>query len=312
MRRKRSARARPRRAGASVLVTAVALAGSMTAAGAAQRPTVIPLPDGFQPEGIVTSGADRFFVGSIPSGAVYRGDLRTGTGSIFIEAREGRSAIGLALGGGMLFVAGGATGQAYVYDARSGDEVAALQLTTDDTFVNDVVTTSEAAYLTDSVNPVLYKVPILARGEIGQPQTLPLSGDIVYTPGFNANGIDATPDGETLVIVQSNEGKLFTVDPDGGLTGSIDLGGARLVNGDGILLESSGRLWVLRNRNNLLVSVQLDPDLNSGAVIAERSHASFDVPTTLARAGNRLAIVNARFGTAGPQPAEYWVTQLER
>jgi hypothetical protein len=36
-------------------------------------------------------------------------------------------------------------------------------------------------------------VPIAANGRLGAPaQTIPITGDLVYEPGFNANGIDAT------------------------------------------------------------------------------------------------------------------------
>lgn len=309
---KGSLRARPAALGIAILMMALAV----TAAGAGRHPHVIELPDisptqGFQPEGIATSGKT-FFVGSIPTGAIYRGDLRTGRGSIFVPPREGRSAIGLALGDGMLFVAGGPTGQAYVYDTRTGDDIAVFQLATNESFVNDVVATSDAAYFTDSFNPVIYKIPIEGRREVGTPTTIPLTGDLVYASSFNANGIDATRSGDTLVIVQSNKGLLFTVDPDSGVTDMIELGGATVVNGDGILLQANGALWVLRNRDNLLVLVQLEPDLSSGAVVGEFTDETFDVPTTLARAGNRLAIVNARFGTTDPQPADYWVTQLKR
>lgn len=280
-------------------------------AAAGPRPEVIALPDGFQPEGIATSDKT-FYVGSIPSGAIHRGDLRTGASSEFVPPREGRDAIGLALGNGMLFVAGGSTGQAYVYDARTGDDLATFQLATGSSFINDVVATSDAAYFTDSFNPVFYKLPIEGPRDVGTPVTLPLTGDLVYSSNFNANGIDATPGGDTLVVVQSNQGKLFTVDPETGATEMIDLGGATVVNGDGILLEPNGALWVLRNRNNLLVLVELAPDLASGTIAGEFTDASFDVPTTLARAGNHLAIVNARFGTTDPQPADYWVTQIQR
>ena len=37
-------------------------------------PQVISLPNGFQPEGIATGNGTTFYVGSIPTGAVYRGD----------------------------------------------------------------------------------------------------------------------------------------------------------------------------------------------------------------------------------------------
>ncbi|MGH2754200.1 MAG: hypothetical protein ACRDLB_07165 [Actinomycetota bacterium] len=172
--------------------------------------------------------------------------------------------------------------------------------------------TNDAAYFTDSVNPFLYKVPIEGRGQVGTPEALPLTGELEYSEGFNVNGIDATPNGETLVLVQSNEGELFTADPDTGATEMIDLGGATVTQGDGILLEANGALWVVRNRLNLLVLVQLTPDLGSGEIVGEFTDDSFDVPTTLARSGDRLVLVNARFDTAGPQPAAYWLTQMRR
>lgn len=299
-------------AGLAIVTVALAATWVMPMAGAGQRPHVIDLPPGFEPEGIVTSGANRFFVGSIPTGAVRRGDLRTGATSAFVPAQEGRRAIGLSLGDGMLFVAGGPTGHGYVYDARTGEDIADFTLATSESFINDVVATSDAAYFTDSVNPVIYRVPIEGKRKVGAPVALPLTGDLVYSSGFNANGIDATSDGDTLVVVQSNQGKLFTIDPETGTTDMIELGGATVVNGDGILLEPSGLLWVLRNRDNLLVRIQLESDLSSGVVEGAFTDESFDVPTTLARAGNRLAIVNARFGTSGPQPADYWVTQIKR
>ncbi|MGH2808375.1 MAG: superoxide dismutase [Actinomycetota bacterium] len=288
---------------AGILISATAWAG--------EKPQVIDLPDGFQPEGIETAGTT-FYAGSIPTGAIFQGDLGTGEGDVFIPARDGRSAIGLALGHGLLFVAGGTTGDAYVYDARTGEPVDVFRLATRESFVNDVVATSEAAYFTDSVNQVLYKVPITGGGELGSPDTIPLTGDLEYSDGFNANGIDATSDGDTLVIVQSNKGLLFTADPDTGATQSIDLGGETVTNGDGIVLEPDDDLWVLRNGNNLLVLIDLARDLGSGEVAGEFTHDTFDVPTTLARSGDRLAIVNSRFGTTDSQPADYWITQIRR
>lgn len=304
-----------RRGAVGIVVLAMFLAVGSIGPGAVaeSRPEVIPLPDGFQPEGIATKGANTFFVGSIPSGAIYKGDLRTGEGSIFVAAEEGRNAIGLSLRNGMLFVAGGFTGEAYVYDAMSGEELASFDLTQASTFVNDVVATQDAAYFTDSVNQVLYKVPIGGKGQFGDPVELELTGDIAFTEGFNANGIDATPDGETLVLVQSNTGQLFTVDPVTGVTTLIHLGGDTVTNGDGILLDGVRRLWVVQNRDNLLTLVSLAPDLSSGAVVDRFTHETFDVPTTVAKAGGYVALVNARFDTVeDPENAEYWVSQIRR
>ena len=85
---------------------------------------------------------------------------------------------------------------------------------------------------------------------------LPLTGDFQLVPGFNLNGIDATPDGKTLVVVQSATGKLFTVDAATGVTKEIGLGGATLPNGDGLLLH--GRtLYVVQNQLNRIAVVSL-------------------------------------------------------
>ena len=54
-------------------------------AGARPSPDALPLPTGFQPEGIDIRGQS-FYVGSIPTGAVFRGDLRTGSGSVLVPA----------------------------------------------------------------------------------------------------------------------------------------------------------------------------------------------------------------------------------
>lgn len=292
---------------AMMLVVALAVPGA-----SAQDSRTVPLPDGFQPEGIATRGRT-FFAGSIPTGAIYKGDLKTGEGDVLVPPMEGRAAIGLSLRRGVLFVAGGPTGDGYAYDADTGEELGVFELTTDETFVNDVVATSRAAYFTDSVNQRLYVVPIETGGGFGAPETLPLTGDIQYTEGFNANGIDATPNGKTLFLVQSNTGMLFTVDPSTGVATEIDLGGEAVPMGDGILLDRGLNLWVVQNRVNLLTLVHLDPSLASGTVVNRFTDETFDVPTTIARAGGGFALVNARFNTVeDPTTAEYWVSVIRR
>src|SRR6187402_839160 len=92
-----------------VLAAASVLVGTALAATNQAFPARIDLPDGFQPEGIATAG-QQFYVGSIPTGDVYRGSLRTGQGSLFVDAPAGRQAIGMKVDRGRLFVAGGPTG----------------------------------------------------------------------------------------------------------------------------------------------------------------------------------------------------------
>lgn len=244
-------------------------------------------------------------MGSIPTGAIYRGDLRTGQGAVLNPGSEGASSVGLAVDRqGRVWVAGGSNGAARVIDGRTGALLASYQLpTASATFVNDVVTTQHAAYFTDSLNPVLYRVSL----DLGAATTLPLTGDLVYQQGFNVNGIDATANGRTLVVVQSNTGLLFTVDAASGVTRAVDLGGERVNFGDGLLLEGR-RLYVVQNRLNTVAVIDLAPGLRSGRVVARVTNPDFEVPTTLARFGSRLYVVNARFGTPPSPSTPYWVT----
>src|SRR5919109_4785863 len=97
----------------TLLVALVLVLTTGVAAGAAAFPSTIALPRGFQPEGIAIRG-NTFYVGSIPTGAVYRGNLRTGQGAVLVQEMSGRSAIGVAIDNrNRLFVAGGTTGNAY-------------------------------------------------------------------------------------------------------------------------------------------------------------------------------------------------------
>ncbi len=190
---------------------------------------MLALPDGFQPEGIATGRGDTFFVGSLASGNTYRGDLRTGAGEVFVDAADDRVAIGLSHDrrSDSLFVAGGGTDNAFVYDGDTGEAIEEYDLTAPGTFVNDVVVTTEAAYFTDSFRSALYKLPLGPAGRLPEQdavEELTLSGEYESVGGFNANGIDAAPDTEYLVIVNSTTGLLYQVDPDSGRATEIDLG----------------------------------------------------------------------------------------
>ena len=297
----------------TLVLTAIAAVVATSAGLAASFPATIPLPNGWQPEGIAVGDGTTFYVGSIPTGAVYRGDLRTGKGSTLVAGAAGRAAIGVEHDRGRLFVAGGGTGKGFVYDARSGALVRELQLATGGgaTFVNDVAVTKRAAWFTDSNRAALYRVP-LSKSGVPAPsaQVVPLTGDFQLVAGFNLNGIDATPDGKTLVVVQSATGKLFRVEPTGTTT-AIGLGGATVPNGDGLLLH--GRtLYVVQNQLNRIAVVALGKSFASGTIARTITDSDFDVPTTIDRHGAFLYAVNARFGTTPGPSTTYSVVKVAR
>jgi len=297
-------------------LTAVVAAGSPAspAKKAKPFPEVIQLPAGFRPEGIEVGRGTTFYTGSVANGAIFRGDLRTGRGTVIIAGATGLAATGIELDRHKrLWVAGAGTGTARVYDVRTGALLRTYQLGTPPaTFINDVVVTAKAAYFTDSQQPVLYRIPIGAHGALGNAQTIPLGGQYVHVPGqLNLNGIDATRSGKALVAVQTFTGQLYRINPRTGFARLISLGGESVPNGDGILLDGR-RLYVVQNRSNLVAVISLRPGLLSGSVLTRLSNPNFSVPTTIDDLGKRLYAVNARFGIPNPDVAAYQVVQLRK
>ncbi|MDP9224585.1 MAG: hypothetical protein M3P18_12165 [Actinomycetota bacterium] len=292
------------------LIGAVSLAAVLVGAGfsgtatAKSFPATITLPGATSAEGIATGIGSSFFAGDLFKGDIYRGDLRSGSASLFIDAPDGRMALGLKVDvpHGLLVVAGGFTGQGYVYDARTGADVAVLQLApAPGSIINDVIVAGGAAWFTDSAQPHLYRVPMGADGSIGTPSTLVISGPAAHLSGpFNMNGIAATPNGRTLIVAHSGDGALYTVNPVTGASAAI--AGADVPFVDGILFEA-GRLWAVQNMGNQITELRLSSDLSSATVERIITSPQFEIPTTVARDGSRLAVINAKFDTGFPPSA---------
>jgi sugar lactone lactonase YvrE len=287
------------------MVAAVALP-----AAASQPPQVIVLPGATSAEGIAAGRGATFYAGDLFAGDIFRGNIRRGTAELFIDAPEGRMAVGMAadLRHDLLFVAGGFTGQAYVYDLRTGATVATYQFATPPaTVINDVAVTRRGAWFTDSLQAQLYFVPVSRAGIPGPSRTLALSGPAADTSGeFNLNGIQATANGKTLIVAHSTNGQLYTVDPRTGASATI--AGVSVPDVDGIVLEGR-RLWAVQNTNQV-TRIRLAPDLSSGVVERVITSALFQVPATAARFGSRLAVVNAKFDTGIPPTADQYEVVL--
>jgi sugar lactone lactonase YvrE len=290
-----------------LIVASVMPAVAAAAATVARPDEVIVLPGATSAEGIAAGAGSTFYAGDLYRGTIYRGDIRRGTATRFIDAPERRAAWGMKadLRHGLLLVAGGPTGQAYVYSTRTGATVATYQLGAGGqlgaagvSVINDVALVPGGAWFTDSARAKLYFVPVSAEGTPGTARTLDLTGPAADVTGaFNVNGIQATPDGRTLIVSHTQNARLYTVNPVTGASAPIE--GAEVPNADGILLNGH-RLWVVENRNNKIVRFRLSPDLSHATPDKTITSKSFGVPTTVALFGDRLAAVNAHFDTGTP------------
>jgi sugar lactone lactonase YvrE len=275
-------------------------------------PDLIPLPTGFQPEGIASGRGSTFYAGSLATGAILKGDLRTGATQELVPAANG-PAVGIAVDAkNRVWVAGGPSGEIRVYDGSSGDLLGLYSSGPGGAgFINDLVVTNDAVYATNSFSPVLAVVPLGPGGSLppsGAVGQLPLV-DFPAVPGFNANGIEAGQDGR-LIVAHSSERSLYAVDPATGAAERIDVGGD-LPFVDGITRQGN-TLYAVQNRLNQIAVITLAPGLASGTIQHTITNPDFDVPTTVALFGNATYVVNARFGTPSSDTTEFAVVRTER
>lgn len=300
------------------LIVALVALGALAASGASAQsafPEKIALPDRFAPEGIEIALGNTFWVGSRETGAIWTGNLRTGAGRFFVQGDTTgpmtRGATGIEYDRGRLWVARAGLGTVRIYNARTAALLREYQLAEAPTFINDIVVTKRAAFLTDSQRPVLYRIALSKNGAPGALTTIELTGtgDYQHVAGFNLNGIVATANGKRLIAVSSAAEKLFLINPSTpATTKAIDIGAYDLENGDGLLLQ--GRtLYVVQNRSNKVAVFQLSPDLTTATFVRAITDGDFDIPTTIDRAGERLYVVNARFGTTTATDQSYHVVK---
>lgn len=293
------------------MVAGTSPAGALNDGGTRSLPERIDLPRGWQPEGITTDRRS-LYVGSLKNGALWKGSPRSTRGQVLAKGRKGRVAVGVDYDRSrdLLWVAGGATGVIRAHDARSGDVMATYRFGSG-RFLNDLTVTRRGVYATDSMGDELAVVP-LRRGDrlprAGKARTLQLTG--AFEPvadAFNLNGL--VRHDRRLLAVQSVNGKLYRINPRTGRSRLVQVTGARLVNGDGLELDGD-TLYVVRNRNNRVVALELGPRGRTAERVARLTDPDLDVPTTAAVARGALWAVNARFGTTPTADTRYWITRL--
>ncbi|MFF7216355.1 hypothetical protein ACFZAU_38465 [Streptomyces sp. NPDC008238] len=289
------------------LYTAVLLTGLMAlplhAAPAAARELprtyVVSRAPGVLPEGIAIDRDGTMYVSSDGTGALYRGDVRDARFRPFRAQglADRPSTRGVHTDGrGRVYSVGGA--ELTVHDRRGrllatrtaqGGPLGASDL-------NDLVITDDAVYVTDWANPVVYRAAL----RHGRPGPLEPWLDIRSAfPQFPAqywllNGIVADRTGRTLLVASNGTEAVWRVDVATREVGQVDLGGASF-GADGMLLRGRTLYAVLNyGAPNGVYVAELDPDLRTGTVTHRVTGEPFDLPTTLARHGCRLYVVNSQ------------------
>lgn len=272
------------------------LALLIPSAPAAAKPfadTSIVIEGATSAEGIAAGTGTTFYAGDLELGDIYQGDIRTGMTELLIDAPDGRMAVGMKFDAGtnLLFVAGGAGGNAYIYDTVTGDSV---ERTLAPGFINDVTLTPQGAWFTNSAAAELYFIPVGPHGEVGAVEVLPLSGPAADTSGqFNLNGIASAKGGRVLFVAHSGNAAIYTVDPDTGTSALVE--GVSVPNVDGILVRGQ-QLWAVQNFSNQVSRIDLANSFSSGVIEdVILNEEDFQIPTTAALFGNTLAVVNAKF-----------------
>ena len=290
-------------------------------AAQASFPATISLPNGFRPEGITSGPGTTFYAGSVSDGRIWRGDLRTGTGSLLWPAVTGRSLRGMQFDArtGLLWVVGsdGPTAKVWALKADSGAAVRTITVP-GGLFLNDLVVTRRAVWVTDSFVDRLTRIALTddrAPGT-GEPTYLPITGAWPTTKAntFGANGIRELRDGQ-LVLDNSTAGGLYAVAPHTGVATVIPVaGGPGITGGDGLELRGK-TLYVVRGSGMAEVSVlRLKREDRVWRATWQRALTApglLDVPATGTLAAGALYVVNARFGNPSPDTATYTVTRLE-
>lgn len=310
--------ARPRATSPSILASSLALALALALVSGCDN----PLPSTYNlpgntvfPEGI-TVDADRstFYVGSFADGTIFRGQLGEANASVYLQPGQDQRAAATGLNldrtRNRLFVSGGPTGLAFVYDTTNGQLLGRFRTgvtpnpSQPTTLVNDVaVLPNGDAFFTDSIIPTLFRIPASAIGQGTGTQDLDPWLDFTSTAfqyqygsdflsSINANGIVASADGQYLLVVQTNTGKLYRITV---ATKQVtEVSDVNIAGGDGLVL-SQNTLYGVHQATPPVVRFTMASDLTSGtANPLSNLPTNLQAPTTAALVSNRLLVVNSQ------------------
>jgi Cu-Zn family superoxide dismutase len=302
------------------LVAAMAVPPVAGAAAPGVRVHALPGAAAF-PESI---GADprtgAFYTGSLIDGTVFRGTLDAPQAEVFLPAgSDGRTNVaGVKVDRtGRIWIADAFNARVLVYDA-AGTLLHVFLLEGPGTpTVNDLAFSHGSVYVTDSARPFLYRI---SEADAGAPGTTSVEPWLAVDPpvayatgegplGVNLNGIVASPDGSTLLTIQTNTGTLYRVDVASGTIAPVDTGAADLQFGDGMLLAGDD-LYLARNAADRVVRLELGRGWTSARVVEALAEPSFAFPTALAELHGRLLVTNAQLNATADPSLPFTVVDL--
>ena len=272
---------------------------------------ILPLPEAAAyPEGVTvdpTSGA--IYTNSANTGVVFRVDPETGEVARVADplglgdsppARPVSVALGLkADGQGRLWAAGARTGSMHVVDIATGQRLARFTTPEGPWLINDVALTSDAAYFTDTLRPVLWRVARDSVADAVLEPWLSFEGTVLeYGEEPNLNGIVATPDGRYLIVVLMKTGRLFRIDTHTREIAAIDAGASALDGGDGLALIAQ-RLFLVRQSAGEVVALDLSPDLLTAIERKRIKPDELAWPATVTVHGDQLIVANSQLNRRG-------------
>jgi sugar lactone lactonase YvrE len=222
-----------------------------------------------------------------------------------------------------LFVARCQVGNAFVFDAETGEELAQYQLASFGTVINDLAIARRAVYFTDFTGPFLYQLPLSKNGDLPRSDAasaIPLIGsdatDELGTPQ-TANGIVLMADNKTLVIGDSSTAQIYRVDPKTGMSDRIILDTPLVGFIDGIIRDER-RLYILTPADpedptdvDRIQVVKLDKDMLTGKLMGIITDEDLDGVASGAILGSSLYVNNARYTTFPEADTDYWLTKLK-
>lgn len=280
----------------TAVVGSVALVATPTPASAHSIDYDLPAA-GLLVEGIgVDEQSDVFYVSGVNDGGdVYRGRLGRERLERWVDA-SGTTGRGIDVDdAGRVFVAGGPTGTVRVFD-RAGTLLATVATGVSGSFLNDVsVGPGGTVLVTDSSLPIIWQVT-RTGGTWSISEWLDVSATITYTPSptdFDLGGIVIT--GRVVLTSQGTTGQLWRIDARTKGIVEVDLGGAGIVNADGIVLK--GRtLWVIQNFTRQISEFRLGRDFTSAGLRDVDTTPATRTLTTAKLAHGRLLVVDSQFG----------------